>query len=149
MLDGMKAWAFREHPAGEDALNLAGKLHLIDLHEGRSMGCLGRRTGVAHPWGHLERAEFHRLVDRDLEMRDAPGDLVERGELGDWILDDLGVGDIHNKTRHERKGSGDQANRAGRAVSAKICRLHRAAHLLNGPVDDRSGALLKHHTPRP
>jgi len=34
VLDRVKAGAFSEHPASEDALHLAGELHLIDLNEG-------------------------------------------------------------------------------------------------------------------
>jgi hypothetical protein len=34
VLDGVKTGALGEHPAGEDALNLAGEFHLIDLDKG-------------------------------------------------------------------------------------------------------------------
>jgi hypothetical protein len=34
VLDRVKAGALGEHPAGENALHLAGQLHLIDLDEG-------------------------------------------------------------------------------------------------------------------
>jgi len=34
VLDGVKPGTFGKHPAGEDALNLAGELHLVDLDEG-------------------------------------------------------------------------------------------------------------------
>jgi hypothetical protein len=33
VLDGVKAGAFGEHPAGEDALHFPGQLHFIDLDE--------------------------------------------------------------------------------------------------------------------
>jgi hypothetical protein len=34
VLDGVKAGAFGEHPAREDALHLPGELDLVDLDEG-------------------------------------------------------------------------------------------------------------------
>jgi hypothetical protein len=34
VLDSVKAGTLGKHPAGENAFNLAGKLHLIDLDEG-------------------------------------------------------------------------------------------------------------------
>jgi hypothetical protein len=34
VLDGVKAGALGEHPAREDALHLAGELHLVDLDKG-------------------------------------------------------------------------------------------------------------------
>jgi len=34
VLDRVKAGAFGEHPAGEDALHLSRELHLVDLDEG-------------------------------------------------------------------------------------------------------------------
>jgi hypothetical protein len=33
VLHGVKAWAFGEHPAGEDALDFARELDLVHLHE--------------------------------------------------------------------------------------------------------------------
>jgi hypothetical protein len=33
VLHGVKAGAFGEHPAGEDALNVTVELNLVDLHE--------------------------------------------------------------------------------------------------------------------
>jgi hypothetical protein len=33
VFDGVKSRAFGEHPTGEDALHLAGELHLVDLDE--------------------------------------------------------------------------------------------------------------------
>jgi hypothetical protein len=88
----VKARAFGEHPAGEDALDLARELDLIDLHEGRGVRRLGRRAGVTDPRRHLEGAELHRLIERYLQMRDAPRHLVESGEHGDRILHLLGAG---------------------------------------------------------
>jgi hypothetical protein len=34
VLDGVKAGALGEHPAGEDALHFAGEFHLVDFDEG-------------------------------------------------------------------------------------------------------------------
>jgi len=64
---------------------------------------LGRRTRVADPRRDLERAELDRFVDRNFEMGNAPGDLVEGGEHGDRILDDVGLGDVHREARCERE----------------------------------------------
>jgi len=91
VLDGVKAGALGEHPAGKDPLHLAREAHLVDLDEGCRMGLLGRRTGIAHPRRHLEGAELDRLVEGNLKMRDAPSDLVEGGEDRDRVLDDLGM----------------------------------------------------------
>jgi hypothetical protein len=91
VLDRVKAGAFGEHPAGEDALHLARQLHLVDLDEGRGVRRLGGWTGIANPGRHLERAELHRLVDGDLQMGDAPGDLVEGGKHRNRIFDDFGM----------------------------------------------------------
>jgi hypothetical protein len=74
-------------------------------------------------------------------MGDAPGDLIERGKNRDRVLDDLGRGDIDCQARGQRKGRDKQENRAAQPASAKT-RSHNTAHLLNGPLDDRSGALL-------
>jgi hypothetical protein len=140
VLDRVKAGAFGEHPAGEDTLHLAGELHLIDLDEGRGMRRLGGGARIADPGRHLERAELDRLVDRDLEMRDAPCHLVEGGEHGDRVLDDVRVSEVHREPRGE--GCYQQGNRAGYAASGNSHSWHHAAHLLNGPLDNRSGALL-------
>jgi hypothetical protein len=93
MLDGVKAGAFREHPACEDALLLTRELELIDFDERRRVRRLGRRPRVAHARRDLQRAELDRVIDLDFEMRDAAGNLVERGKHGDRILDRIGVGD--------------------------------------------------------
>jgi hypothetical protein len=90
VLDGVKARALGEHPAGKDAFNLSRQFGLIDLDEGGRVRRLGRRRGIADPRRHFERAELNRLVDGDLEMGDAAGHLVESGEHGDLILDRLG-----------------------------------------------------------
>ena len=82
-------------------------------------------------------------------MGDAPGHLVEGGKHRDRVLDDLGKSDIHRKSGGKRHGRYEQGNRAGQAASADAQSLHHTAHLLNGPLDDRSGALLKPQTPRP
>jgi hypothetical protein len=143
VLDGVKAGALGEHPAGEDALHLAGELHLVDLDKGRRIGRLGRWARVAHPRRNLERAELDCLVDGNFEMGNAPGDLVERGEDRDWVLNDLGIGDINRQTGGQRTDRYEQETRAHQPASAKTRPLHRTAHLLNGPLDDRSGALLR------
>jgi hypothetical protein len=91
VLHGVEPRAFGEHPAGEDALNLAGELGLIDLDEGRGAGRFGRRRAGAHPRRHFERAELHRVVDANLERRDTPRDLIEGGEDGNRVLDLLGA----------------------------------------------------------
>ena len=88
VLDPVQARARREHPAGEDALDLALQRHLVDLDEGVGVGCLGRRAGVAGAWCHLQRAELHGLADRHVEIDDAAGDLVEPGEQR-ALVDDL------------------------------------------------------------
>jgi len=149
VLDGVKTGTLGEHPAGENALHLAGQLHLVDLDEGRGVGRFGRRTGIADPRRHLERAELDRLVDGNLEMGDAPGHLVEGGEHRDRVFDDLGSGDLGGRAEGQHQAHAGHRNRAGQAPSAKARSLHHTAHLLNGPVDDRSGALLKPQTPRP
>jgi hypothetical protein len=100
VLDGVKAGAFGEHPAGKDPLHLARELHLVDLDEGGRVGLLGRRTGIAHARRHFEGAELDRLVDGDLEMGDAPRNLVEGGEDRDRVPHDLGT----DRARGERGG---------------------------------------------
>jgi len=97
VLDGVKTGTLGEHPAGEDALHLAGELHFVDFDEGCGMRRLGRRARVADPRRDLECAELDRLVDGNLEMRDAPRHLVEGGEHRDRVLDDFRVGDVDRK----------------------------------------------------
>src|SRR5690606_4131833 len=48
------------------------------------------RARVADARGDLQRAELHRLVDIDVELRDPPGDLVEPRERRDGVGDGLG-----------------------------------------------------------
>lgn len=91
MLHGVKAGTVGEHPTGEDALDFAVELDLVNLDEGRGMRRLGRRPGVADPWRHFEGTELHGLIDRYFEMRDAPRHLVERRKDGDRVLDLLGA----------------------------------------------------------
>ena len=67
MLDRVQARTCGEHPAGEDALDLALQRHLVDFDEGIGVGRLGRRPRVADARRHLQRAELHRLIDRDIE----------------------------------------------------------------------------------
>ena len=87
MLDGVKAGALGEHPAGENALHLAIELDLVDLDEGGGVRRLGRRPAIADARRHFQGAELHGLIDRNFEMRDAARHFVERGEDGDRILD--------------------------------------------------------------
>jgi len=89
MLDSMEPRALGEHPSREDALHLAGELDLIHFHEGRRMGPLGRRTGVANARSDLERAELDRPVHLDLKMGDTASHLVERSEDRDGVLNRL------------------------------------------------------------
>ena len=63
MLDRVQAGARGEHPAGEDALDLALQRDLVDLDEGVGIRRLGRRARVADARRHLQRAELHGLVD--------------------------------------------------------------------------------------
>jgi len=101
VLDCVKAGAFGEHPAGEDTMDLARERGLVDLDKGYGAGLFGWRAGIADPRRHFERAELDRLVHRDLQMGDAPRDLVESGEHRDRVLDDLGMGRARGK--HERE----------------------------------------------
>jgi hypothetical protein len=48
------------------------------------------------------------MIDLDLEMRDAAGDLVERGKYGDRILDRLGVNDARWLKTNKRKSQQNQ-----------------------------------------
>ncbi len=98
----MKAGTIGEHPPSEDALDVAVELDLVHLDEGIGMRRLGGRPGIAHPRRHFERAELHRLIDWNLEMRDAPGHLVERGKNGDRILD--GFGERLGRAKHRCRG---------------------------------------------
>ena len=90
MLHGVKAGAVGEHPTGEDPLDVAVELDLVDLDEGRGVRRLGGRPGVADPRRDLERSELLRLVDGDLERQDAARHLVERREHRNRVLDLVG-----------------------------------------------------------
>jgi hypothetical protein len=116
VLDRVKARAFGEHPASKDALHLAGELHLVDLDEGGGVRRLGRRSRVADPRRHFERAELHRLVHGNLKMRDATRHLVERGEHRDRVLDRFRIGKVDREPG--RKGRDEKGDRAGQPASA-------------------------------
>jgi hypothetical protein len=168
MLNGVKAGAFRKHPAGEDPLHLPLEIDLVDLDEGGRVRRLGGGRRVAHPRRDLQRAELDRLIDRDLEMRDAPSDLIECGEHRDRVLDRIGIEGVREKPHRRRKGDEKQeTSRANHAVRGSVTSFDHAAHLLNGGLNGRSGALhavsmivpanrhpifrimLRHQTPRP
>ena len=104
MLDRVKAGAFGEHPAGEDALHLAGELDLVDLDKRRGVRLLRRRARVADPRRHFEGAKLDRVVDGNLETGDAPRDLIEGGEDRDRVPDDLGAG----RARREAEGESER-----------------------------------------
>ena len=72
VLDRVQAGARREHPAGEDALDLALQRHFVDLDEGVGLRRLGRRARIADARRHLQRAELHGLVDGDVEVMMRP-----------------------------------------------------------------------------
>ena len=88
MLDTVQARAGGKHPAGEDALDLALQRHFVDLDKGVGVRRFGRRAGVARTWRHLQRAELHGLADRDVEIDDAAGNLVESRKSAP-LVDDL------------------------------------------------------------
>ena len=138
----MKAGTFGEHPPGEDALDLAGQPGLVDLDEGGGMRRLGGRGRVAHPGRHLERAELDGVIDRNLEMRNAPGNLVEGGEYGDRVLDRVG-----QDWRRHADGRCQACNNQGKsgvglAPRRIVNASHHSAHLLNGAVLASLRALL-------
>jgi hypothetical protein len=110
MLDGVKAGALGEHPAGKDALFLAGQLDLIDLDEGGGIGRFGRRARGADARRDLERAELHGLIDGNLQMRDAARDLVEGGEYGRFVLY-LDLDGLRGGSRQPRGRSHSQHNK--------------------------------------
>jgi hypothetical protein len=140
VLDRVKAGAFGEHPPGEDPLHLARELLLIDLDEGRGAGLFRRRARVADPRRHLERAEFDRVVDRNLKMRDPPRDLVEGGEDRDRIPDDFGRGPARRDGRGDNEGEQCKRQPGVRpARSPDPCSFHHEAYLVTGPSDRRSG----------
>jgi hypothetical protein len=124
----VKAWAIREHPAGKDALDLSGELDLVNLDEGCGMRRLGGWAGIADPRRHFERAELHRLIDRNFQMRDAPSHLVESGKDGDLVLDDFGA--RCGRAKHgDCGGEAEQQSKVGKSRSRP---LHHAQAPLNG-----------------
>ena len=52
----------------------------VDFQKHVGVAAFGRRARVAGARHHLQRAELHRLVDGDVEIDDAAGDLVETGK---------------------------------------------------------------------
>ncbi|CAI2935061.1 protein of unknown function [Aminobacter niigataensis] len=92
MLDGVQARAFGEHPAGEDAPDLAVERDLVDFDERVRLRLLVLRPRIADTRRHLQCAELHGFIDIDVESDDAAGDLVDASELGDRILDALRLG---------------------------------------------------------
>jgi hypothetical protein len=118
VLDGVKAGAFGEHPAGKDTLHLARELHLVDLDEGGGIRGLGWRSRVADPRRHFQRAERDGLVNGNLKMRDAARHLVERGEHRDRVLERFRRGKIHREAGRQREGRDKKGHRAGQAASA-------------------------------
>ena len=115
MLDGVKAGAFGEHPAGENALHLPRQLHLVDLDEARGLRRFRGRAAVADARGDLQSPELDGLIDGDLQMRDAARHLVERGEDGDGILDRFGArgGGKLEYTRKRERGEAHENARQG------------------------------------
>ena len=144
MLDRVQAGAGGEHPAGEDALDLALQRDLVDFDEGVGVRRLGRRPRIADARRHLQRAELHRLVDGDVERDDAAGDLVETGEHRGRIGDALRRRLDHDFVAGLRRGIG-RLLRRGRAAALAgrqaRQRLHRrAAALLRLLARRRRGA---------
>jgi hypothetical protein len=134
VLHGVKAGTFGEHPPGEDALDLARELGLVDLDEGGGVRRLGRRRRIANPRRYLERAELDGLIDRNLEMGDAPGHLVERSEHGDRVLDRVGK-DRGRQDNRRCQASGNQGKRGAGLKPRRIVNAsHHSAHLPNGGV---------------
>ena len=95
--------------------SLAVELDLVDLDEGGGLGRLGGRARVADARRDLQRAEAHGLVELDLELGDAPRDLVEGGEHGDLIL--LALGEGRGGDRHRRETRKRDQLRAAHHVS--------------------------------
>lgn len=122
MLHGVKAGAIGEHPAGEDTLDLSGELDLVNLDEGVGVRRLGRRPGIANPRRHFQRAELHRLIDRNFQMRDAPRHLVESGKLGDLVLDGIGTRTGYAKHR----GGGGKTEQQSKMSASRFWPLHHA-----------------------
>jgi len=126
--------ARREHPAGEDALDLALQGDLVDLHECVRIRRLGRRARIAGARGHLQGAELHGLADRDVEIDDAAGDLVETGEqragIGDLLRRRLGDGLVArrrsiSRRRRAARRRGALAGRQARRIGPRGRRRQR------------------------
>ncbi len=128
MLDAVQAGAVGEHPAGKDPLLLLLVVDLVDLGEGVGVRRIGRRARIADARRHLQRAELHRLVQRDLEGDDAAGDLVEPVEHRDRIGDLVGVSRRGEKAERanerRRRGAPQRGRRA--AERDHRCELMRA-----------------------
>ena len=60
-----------EHPARENAFDLALKRDFVHLDECISIGRFGRWARVADPRSHLQRAELHRFANCGIEADDA------------------------------------------------------------------------------
>jgi hypothetical protein len=118
----VKAGAVGEHPAGKDTLDLSGELELVNLDEGVGVRRLGWRPGVANPRRHFQRAELHRLIDRNFQMRDAPRHFVEGGKHGDLVLDGFGTHSGHAKHR----GGGDKTEQQNKMCASRFRQLHHA-----------------------
>jgi hypothetical protein len=101
MLDRVEPRTFGEHPAGEDALNFAVQLDLVDFDKRRGMRRLGWRPRIADARRDFQRAELNRLADRNLQMGDAAGDLVEGSEHGDGVFDLVGQGRLERNACNE------------------------------------------------
>jgi hypothetical protein len=139
MLDGVKARAFGKHPAGEDTLHVAVELDLVNLDKGGGVGRLGRRTGVANAGGYFEGAKRDGLINRNFEMGNAAGDLIEGGKHGNLVLDDLGM----DRTRCEHDGERREGkSRAQPAHRPCFPAFDHATRLLHRPVDCRYGIVL-------
>jgi hypothetical protein len=128
VLDGVKAWTVGEHPAGKDALDLSGELDLVNLDERCRMGRLGGWAAIADPRRHFERAELHRLIDRDFQMRNAPRYLVESGKHGDLVLDDVGA----YLERAKHRDGGGKTEQQSKVGESRFKPLHHAQAPLNG-----------------
>jgi hypothetical protein len=136
MLDGVKARAFGEHPAGEDPLHVAVELDLVNLDEGGGVGRLGRWAGVAHAGRDFQGAKRDGLIDRNFEMGNASCHLVEGGKHGNLVFDDLGMGRARCEHEGERR---EGKSRACQAQRLRFPSFDHATRLLNRPVDCRRG----------
>ena len=106
MFDRMQARACGKHPAREDPFDLALQRYLVDFDETVGIGRLGRRTRIANARRHLQRAELHGLVDRDVERNDAAGNFVETGKYRRRIGNTLRRRSHHHFIARLRRGIG-------------------------------------------